>query len=42
MISKAKLDKAGRNLSDPKREYDDEMLAFEIMFDDYRKAHLEV
>lgn len=41
MASKTKIDKAGRYLSDPKRDYDEEMLELELIFDEYRKEHLE-
>lgn len=41
MTSKSKIDKAGRYLSDRKREYDEEMLELEMVFDGYRKEHLE-
>ncbi len=41
MASKTKIDKAGRYLSDASREYDEEMLELEDVFDEYRKEHLE-
>lgn len=41
MASKARIDKAGRYLSDTDREYDNEMLELELIFDEYRKDHLE-
>ncbi|MEQ9210464.1 MAG: RelA/SpoT domain-containing protein [Pseudomonadales bacterium] len=41
MASKSQIDKAGRYLSDARREYDEEVLALELIFDEYRKSHLE-
>lgn len=41
VVSKAKIDKAGRYLSDSSRDYDEEMLELEMIFDEYRKEHLE-
>ncbi|MCB5411880.1 RelA/SpoT domain-containing protein [Pseudogemmobacter faecipullorum] len=41
MTSKTKIDKAGRYLSDSNRDYDEEMLELEGVFDEYRKKHLD-
>ncbi|WP_149142391.1 RelA/SpoT domain-containing protein [Gemmobacter caeruleus] len=41
MASKSKLDRAGRYLSDSSKDYDEEMLELEMLFDEYRKEHLE-
>lgn len=41
LASRARIDKAGRHLSDQNREYNDEMLELEMVFDEYRKEHLE-
>lgn len=40
MVSKSKLDQAGRILSDPDREYDELALELDFVFEDYRGAHL--
>lgn len=40
-LSRSKIDKAGRLLSDLKRIYDEATLEAEYVFDDYRKRHLE-
>ncbi|GAA0290025.1 RelA/SpoT domain-containing protein [Rhodovulum strictum] len=40
MPSKSEIDKAGRILSDPKREYDETALKLDFVFADFRKEHL--
>lgn len=41
MTSKTKIDKAGEALRNPNANYDKKMLEFDLIFDDYRKSHLE-
>ncbi|WP_317673476.1 RelA/SpoT domain-containing protein [Thioclava sp. A2] len=41
MISKSKIDKAGKVLSDKGRVYDELSLELDYIFEDFRKAHLE-
>ncbi len=40
MVSKTQIDKAGRYLSDPNREYDETALELDYVFEDYRKSFL--
>jgi ppGpp synthetase/RelA/SpoT-type nucleotidyltranferase len=40
MASKSKIDKAGRFLSEKNREYDNDLLELELIFDDFRRDHL--
>lgn len=41
MLSKSKVDRAGKLLSNPNSEYDEKMLEFDLVFDEYRRSHLE-
>ena len=41
MVSKSKIDKAGKVLSDQDREYDEVSLELDYVFEDYRKEHLQ-
>lgn len=41
MASKTKIDKSGRLLSDPNADYDETMLELDLIFDEYRKSHLD-
>lgn len=41
MASKTKIDKSGKLLSDFNADYDETMLELDLVFDEYRKSHLE-
>jgi hypothetical protein len=40
-LSRSKIDRSGAILSDFLREYDEQSLEMEMVFDEYRKLHLE-